>query len=381
MRGRRPDQELIAIAIGVLVALALAAPASAGPLIDRLATSDRTELAAAVAAIEAAPPGDPELADALFAAARACEDTLVDPPRALALYERILRDHPDAGVSIAARRRADALRNRVGGHSEFAREAADFAHLVADADTLPATEVLARGEALATPDWSGAPEVALWLAEWQRRRGQIREARARYAAIAARWPTTTHAVIALRGGAGTAIDLHDWDGAEALASRLPAEETADRVLRDEILETAARGRLRGRLLLLAWVVVALVVAGLGASLAEAILRGGRTRPVLRPPIEVIFMMPVAVVLGGVALTTHQLIAPAVIVLSLGGLILTWLSGATLDTLRARNRPTRRRAFGHAALCFLAIGALLYIVLMRDNLLDMVIETVRFGPEG
>ena len=380
MPGRRPDQELIAvIAIGVLVALVTTA--SAGPLIDRLATSDRTELAAAVAAIESAPLDDPERADALFAAARVCEDTLVDPPRALALYERILRDHPDAGVSIAARRRADALRNRVGGHNEFAREAGEFAHLVAEADQLTATEVLARGEALSTPDWSGAPEVALWLAEWQRRHGQLREARARYAAVAARWPNTAPAIIALRGGAGTAIELGDWDGAEALAGRLPVEEVADRVLRDEILETAERGRLRGRLLTFAWLVVAMMFAALAASLAEASLRGGRVRPVLRPPIEVVFMMPVAIVLGGVALTTHQLIAPAVIVLSVGGLTLTWLSGATLDTLRARNRPTRRRAFGHAVLCFVAVVALLYIVLMRDNLLDMVIETVRFGPEG
>jgi hypothetical protein len=376
--GRRPDQELIAV---IAIVLALAVPASAGPLIDRLATSDRTELAAAVAAVEAAAPDDPELGDALFVAARACEDTLVDPPRALALYERILRDFPDAGVAIAARRRAEALRGRIGRDSQFAHEAGEFARLVAEADSLRPNEVLARGEALSTPDWSGAPEVALWLAEWQRRRGLVREAQARYVAIAARWPGSRHAIIAIRGGAGTAIDLRDWDRAEDLANSLPALEPADRVLRDELLESAARGRFRDRMLLLAWIVLGLAAMGLAASLAEAALRGGRRRPVLRPPIEVVFMVPVAFVLGAVALTTHQLIAPAVIALSVGGLALAWISGATLDTLRARNRPTQRRALGHAGLCLLAIVALLYILLMHDNLLDMVIETVRFGPEG
>jgi hypothetical protein len=89
---------------------------------------------------------------------------------------------------------------------------------------------------------------------------------------------------------------------------------------------------------------------------------------------------VAAVLVGVALTTHETIAPAVLTLSLGGLVLAGLSGATLDLLRATGRPLRRRAFTHAALCVAAATALLYISLMRDDLLDMVIETMRFGPE-
>ena len=378
MPGRRPQQELIVAIAFALVALAM--PALGGPLIDRLATNDPAELAAAVTEVERAPADTPDLPDTLFTAARACEDTLVDPARALALYDRILRDHPDAGVSISARRRADSLRRQIGAGGEHAREAQAFARLVAEADQLAAAEVLLRGEALSTPDWSGAPEVALWLAEWQRRHGQLAAAQSRYAAIVTRWPRTPHEIVAIRGGAGTAIDRGDWDRAETLAGGLPAVEPADRILRDDLLELAASGRRRDRLLLVAWLAVALAFVGLAGSLAEASLRGGRQRPKLRPPIEVVFMVPVAIVLGGVAFTTHQLIAPAVIILSAGGLGLAWLSGATLDTLRARNRPTRRRALAHVAVCFLTIVALLYIVLMRDNLLDLVIETVRFGPE-
>ena len=81
-----------------------------------------------------------------------------------------------------------------------------------------------------------------------------------------------------------------------------------------------------------------------------------------------------------ALTTHETIAPAVTTLSIGGLVLAGLSGAALDLLRAGGRPVRRRALLHVALSTAAVVALLYIVLMRDGLLDLVIETVRFGPE-
>ena len=375
MPGRRLYQGLI-----LAIAVALAAPASGDPLIDRLATTDRAELVEAVAAVEGAPAETPDLADALFTAARACEDTLADPARALALYERILRDHPDAGVSIAARRRADSLRGRVGTGNVFAGEAAAFARLVAEAEQLAAADVVIRAQALLAPDWSGAPEVGLWLAEWQRRHGELTAAQATYASVTARWPGTAAAVVALRGGAGTAIELDDWDLAEQLAGRLPAVDPADRILRDDLLAAAAAGRQRGRLLLLSWIVVALVFLGLAASLLDAARRGGWRRPVLRPPIEVVFMTPVALVLGGVALTTHQLIAPAVIILSIGGLALAYLSGITLDTLRLRDRSTTRRSLLHVFACVLAIAALLYIVLVRDDLLAMVIETVRFGPE-
>jgi hypothetical protein len=93
-----------------------------------------------------------------------------------------------------------------------------------------------------------------------------------------------------------------------------------------------------------------------------------------------FLFPIAAVLVGVALTTHQLVAPAVLLLSIGGLALAWMSGAALDTLRYRGRPVRGRALLHVAICFFAVLGLCYVALVRDNLLEMVIETVQFGPE-
>jgi len=371
---------IVAFVLVVSQVVAAQAPPDGLALVDRLGSTDRRAVAEAVAAIERAPATTGYLADALFAAARASEDTLVDPARALALYERIVRELPDARVATAASRRAEALRARIGSGGEHAKLATDFARLVAEANQLAPDEIIRRADELAAAGWPGAPEAALWLAEWLRRAGRIDEARARYTSITSRWPGTTHAIIAIRGGAGCALDAHDWDRAEVLAAELPALDPGDRILRDDLLEAADRGRRRGRWYVVSWIVAAAAFGLLAASLVEAASRGGLRRPKLRPPIEVVFLTPVAAVLVGVALTTHQLIAPAVLTLTIGGLVLAWLSGATLDTLRLRGREIRGRALAHIFISLLGVVALGYIVLTRDNLLDMVIETVRFGPE-
>ncbi|HEY0986530.1 MAG TPA: hypothetical protein VGD80_05725, partial [Kofleriaceae bacterium] len=144
------------------------APATRGALIDALGASDAAQVERAVAAIErvAAPDGDP---DALFAAARACEDRLLDPGRAAAIYERIVGEHGAARVAAMAARRSAALRELIGPHGESAAQAAELARLIATADALPAEAVIERGEELAAAAWPGAPAAGLWLAEWLRR--------------------------------------------------------------------------------------------------------------------------------------------------------------------------------------------------------------------
>ena len=259
-------------------------------------------------------------------------------------------------------------------------KATELARLIAEADAQPAELIEQRARALLAADWPGAPDAGMWLAEWLRRNSRFDDAQAAYAEVAKRWPGSPQAQLAIRGGAGNALDAHDWDLAEQLAAQLPTVAEADRIVRDDLVHLAARGRLIDRWYVRAWIVAALGLLALLASLVEAARRGGYRRPRLRPPVEVLFLAPAAAVLVGVALTTHQLMAPAVLLLSIGGLVLAWLSGATLDTLRARGREVRMRALLHVTICFFAVAALLYVSLVRDDLLEMVIETVRFGPE-
>ncbi|MCX5745250.1 MAG: hypothetical protein NT062_22465, partial [Proteobacteria bacterium] len=170
-------------------------------VLDRL--GDPATVAAAITEIEGAPPGEP---DTLFVAARACEDALHDPARALRLYDRVLREAPTSGIAIAAQRRADRLRAQVGGDGSHAAEARDLATLIARADALPAAEVEATAARLAALPWPGAAEAALWHAEWLRQRGRFADAARHYDEVTARWPGTPPAIAARRGRVGVAID-------------------------------------------------------------------------------------------------------------------------------------------------------------------------------
>lgn len=364
---------LLAIA---LVASALAF-AHADPLVDALGTDDTAALSTAVAAIERA-PASPELADQLFAAGRACEDRLHDPARALALYDRIARETPDARVAIAAARRAAALRADIGPDGKYAARAKQLSELVASADTRPLDAVVAEATSLAAEAWPGAVDAALFLAELLRRTGRHHEAQAAYARVVERWPETPQATIAIRGGAGNAIEAHDWPRAHELVRALPIVEPADAVLRDDLLAAIARGQLRARLYGAAWIALLLGVLVLVGSLVEAIARGRRA-PSFRPPIEVLFLAPFGGLLVTIAYIQNMPIAPSVAVLTTGTLALAWASGATLDLVRGQGRPIRVRSVTHAAAAALAALALGYISLVRAGLLDVIAETVRYGP--
>lgn len=352
------------------------------PWLDALGSSDPGEIERAIAAILALPPREAD-PDVLFAAARACEDKLLDPERAVTIYDRLATDHPTARATTAAARRAAALREQVGPHGEFAAPARELAQLVARADALTGDAVIQRGEQLAAAAWPGAPTAALWLADWLRRAGRFDAAQAHYAAVIARWPALPQARAALRGATGCALDARNWSLAETLARRLPAADPVDRALRDDQLAAAARGRRRDRWYTAAWLALLAAFAALLGSLVEAALRSppGTRRSVLRPPVEAVFFAPVAAVLIGVAFTAHRLIAPAVTTIAAGGLALTWLSGATLERLRARGRARPLRSIAHVIACLAGVAALAYVSLTRDHLLDMLLETVRFGPQG
>jgi tetratricopeptide (TPR) repeat protein len=357
-----------------VVLVLIGSSARADSLLDGLATDDPAALAAAIAAIERAPASTPELASARFSAARACEDRLGDLERALALYEQIMRDTPDAGIAIAASRRAEFLAARLGRGTAHAASAAAFAHLVIEATDLPPATVTSRADALAaTPDWPGAPDVLLWLADYLRNRGDFDAALARYRRVADGWPATPQGLTALRAGSGCALEAGDWELGLVLARALPVDDP----FRADQIALAIRGRTHGRLYTLAWLVAIGALVGFAVSLAHA---NRWRRPSLVPPIEVLFLAPIAAVLVGIAFTTHALIAPAVLTVAVGGLAITWLSGAALDALRASDRPVRRRIALHIALAIGAVVALAYIALVRDHLLDLTIETFRFGPD-
>ena len=342
-------------------------------LLRALDTEDRQALSDAIMAIERAPSA-PDLADVLFAAGRVCEDRLYDPARALRLYERILREMPDAGVSIAAGRRAAMLR----GSREYAREASQLAQLIATADALPAAEVEQRASELASTPWPGAIDAALFLADWLCRTTQFPQAQIRYAQLIAAAPDAEQVHIARRNAAGCAIDAKDWTLATKLTAQLGTDDV-DEAVRASLLDSIALGRRRESLYAASWFALAFAVLALLGSLTEATLRGGVRMPAFMPPVEVLYIAPVALVVSIASFVVDRLIASAVVQISVAGFVGAWVSGATLDVLRQRGRTVRARAVLHVIACALLVLAIGYIAMTRDGLLDMLGETVRFGP--
>lgn len=343
-------------ALAILVVLVGLASADTSSLLRGLDTDDPQALAIAITEIERAPTTR-ELADVLFAAGRACEDRLLDPARALALYERIVRELPDASVAIAAARRIESLQG-VRGHEAEARL---FALIVANADAWPSAVIIAATTSLAAT----TPNASAWLADWLCRKGQFNAAQTLYADA--------------RNAAGCAIEAGDYALARKLASTLP-EDNANAAIKRDLLSAAARGQTRARLYDVSWIALAVACMALLASLLEATLRNVARLPVLRPPVEVLFLAPLAIVVVATTYATQRTIFPAVTRISIVGVALTWVSGMALDTLRARGRSVRVRAMLHVIAVAVAVLATGYIAVMRDGLIEMFVETLRYGPE-
>lgn len=343
-------------ALAILILLGGLARADTSSLLRGLDTDDPQALSIAIGEIERA-PATRELADVLFAAGRACEDRLLDPVRALALYERIVRELPDASVAIASARRIESLQG-VRGHENEARL---FALIVANADTWPSPVVIAATTSLAPT----TPAAPAWLADWLCRKGQFAAAQTLYADA--------------RNAAGCAIEARDYALARKLASTLP-EDNANAAIKRDLLSSAARGQMRARLYDVSWIALAVGCIALLASLLEATLRGGARLPALRPPIEVLFLAPLAIVMVATTYATQRTIFPAVARISTVGVALTWISGVALDMLRARGRSIRLRALVHILAVAAAVLATGYIAVMRDGLIEMFVDTLRYGPE-
>lgn len=140
----------------------------------------------------------------------------------------------------------------------------------------------------------------------------------------------------------------------------------------------ARAHRRRALRWLALVVLVALSAGALVALRRA---AGSWRAVprrlIRPPIEALFLAPIAGVLVIVAYTGNPLVARAVRTIALAGVAASWISGAILD---GHPGPSRRRLLVQAALAALAVAAATYLAVDSGHLMTFVVETWRGGPE-
>jgi hypothetical protein len=302
-----------------------------------------------------------------------------DFARARAALEQVIAIGSDAQLVRRAKNDLARIAGFTGGGGEWTAVAAEHERVVSSlgrgGDPKPALEQLEQ-LVRANPGYPRAPMVMVALAQGWEREGD--------ADRAIRW---------LREAARVATVLGDQQriGAELVRTliRTGALANAERelialarsaspgvviTLRDELARAELRRSVRwimaGVLAVLAFV-AALALRRAAGSWCAALRR------LLRPPTEVMFIVPIGAVVVGFALTGNPLIARTVLAIVIAGVVTSWLSGAILD---GRTQVKLARAAGHAALAFVAIVASVYLAVDRGHVIDFIIETWHRGHE-
>jgi hypothetical protein len=157
---------------------------------------------------------------------------------------------------------------------------------------------------------------------------------------------------------------------EALRWYAKAQRASDAAVRELGQIDFARARTMHFRQRLAWAagVVALAIAALFAA-------GTRARNLLPLPAEARIVVPVLAVLAVLSTRVDPAPRAAVLTICAGGALLSYLCGIRLRA--QRGAPAR---LGHALLALVALGCVAYVAVYRANLVSMVEETFRAGPD-
>jgi tetratricopeptide (TPR) repeat protein len=337
------------------------------------------DAASALEALANDNPDDALADDALFLAATLHEERLAQPGKARSLYRRLLDRYPDSRSALAARRRLDSLIAAIGEDGEGAEALAAFQSLLNRYSELGDQAALAESQRILR-EHSGWPEryrIRLWRGHLLRRIGRLDAAAEEFALAADEKSPPAARFEALISGAETEILRGRYDQARLLhqrASQLASgASAAEQEILEDLSERIDRSQGRSRTLLLAYAVAILcALVLLALSLWP---RPKRWLQALKPPSEVLFLLPPSALLTVMALTSHREIGPAVALICAAGLGYSWLAGCAWR----QRRPRLPTALIAATACA-GIAAMCYIAVHRSQLLDLILTTVKFGPE-
>ncbi len=376
----------------VVVALLLAAPARAGsPAEDfraaslRYADGDLVGAQAAYLAIADADPSGAWADDALSEAAGIAEKrgALAE---ARTLWRRLVDEHPSSRQVRRARARLGVIEGAIGADGRWLAVASRHDELlrtsVGVSDPSPyatALDALVREH----PDYPRAHEARMWVADTWMRVGLVERAIAGYAEATRLAPDALGRWRAGKAQGDALAIAGRFDEAERLYRGLygQSDALADRAV-DRALDDLATLRLRQRVVYAAWglLLLGLIVVAAWARRSTGSV-GAAARALARPPVEVWYFVPVAIVIIATALTGNGLVQRAVETILLGGLATAWLVGAGLEAARRAQRLTVAALLVHLLLGAAAVLSVTYLAILDDRLLDMIRETWDHGHDG
>lgn len=216
------------------------------------------------AADEAAAKGNAsEAAANLWRAGEAADRELRDYDRALALYGRLVHDHPAARLTRGAMARRDYVAKGITPDPEpfrrFERVRADFAKLDRGDARAEVRELVER-----FPKFAYADEALLWIGDRATESEDTAEARKAYETLLERFPDSPLAAHAWAGLGRAAFAAKDWDAAEAAFARIANTTVAGAsIVSAKEVDMVRRHRIRA--VRLRWVLGFLAVAAVAAA--------------------------------------------------------------------------------------------------------------------
>ena len=318
-------------------------------------------------------PADSFAADALFEAAVVAEERLSDPARARRLYEEVAAKYPTSRLSRRARTRADFLGQSLATGEAPLRE---YDAIVGSAGAHANADARARMERLlaAHADFALADRALFWLGQAYLDAHDESRADAAFVACETRFAASEFAPRCKKARADLLLGHGHPFAARALYRELSAS-------RDPLARSSGAEGLADSLLWLTrsvGVAVATIYLLLFFALQLRTIRPLRRLQTL--PTELLYYAPVAFLFVLAALTENRLIGVATAILAVGGGLIVWLSAAGLPARLERGAMGRgerwRRAIGLAA----AVVCLMFLAVQTTGLTDLVIETLKWGPE-
>ena len=350
---------------------------------DEMASSQDSEALTLLKKLVLEHPRDPLVDDALFLAATLAEEKLGQPAEARALYQTLLKDFPNSRSALAAQRRIASLDELMGPNAEGAAALAAFQDLRLRYPSRGESESLALAHRLLDEhsQWSGAYRIRLWMAESSRRLGDLESAAPLFQHVRTSDAPAPAVVQATLGAADVEILRGNFSRATELLDELAARPNLSPSSVQALEELRSRRALAASRARWVWASYLLLSAMLLLLLLLARRAAGSWRlfwSTLRvPPMEVVYMLPVALLFTAMAYTGHREVGPAVAIISGGGVLVTWLAA---NALRASKKINRGLAFFCATAATTATLSLCYLALHRAQLLDLLNTTLAFGPE-
>jgi TolA-binding protein len=318
-------------------------------------------------------PADSFAADALFEAAVVAEERLSDPTRAHRLYEAVSAKYPTSRLSRRARSRADFLGQSLATGEGPLRE---YDAIVASAGAHANADARARMERLlaAHADFALADRALYWLGQAYLDAHDESRANDSFVACETRFATSEFAPRCKKARADLLLGHGHPFTARALYRQLAA--SPDPLARSSGAEGLADSQL--------WLMRTLGVAVTAMYLViffALLLRTIRPLDRLRTlPTELLYYGPVALLFVVAALTENRLIGMATAILAVGGGVIVWLSALAFAARLERGAMARGERWRRALGLVVAVVSLMFLAVQVTGLTDVVVETLKWGPE-